>query len=75
MGIKKRSAKLIFAKNMPPLYHTLPGEKYSYKKSEVLKWLSERPALIEYIFETVKNKEIIYNPDTGKWQGVNYDEN
>lgn len=72
MGKRKRSKKLIFAKNMPPLYHTLPGEKYSHKKSEVLKWLSERPALIEYIFETVKNKEIVYNPKTGKWQGADY---
>ena len=65
---------MLFAKSMPPLYHTQPGEDYHWKKSDVLKWLAARPALIEYLFETVKNKEIVYNPDTGKWQGVNYDE-
>lgn len=72
---KKRSQKLFSAKNMPPLYHTQPGEKYNWKNSDVLKWLAARPALIEYIFETIKNKEIIYNPQTGKWQGVDYEEN
>lgn len=71
---KVRSQKLVFATEMPPLYHTQPGEIYNWKKSEVLKWLADRPALVEYIFETVKNKEIIYNPETGKWQGVNYDD-
>ena len=71
---KKRNSKLLFANNMPPLYHTQPGENYYWKNSDVLKWLAARPALIEYLFETVKNKEIVYNPDTGKWQGVNYDE-
>jgi len=71
---KKRSKKLTFAKNMPPLYHTLPGEEYSHNKSEVLKWLARCSPLIQYIFETIKNKEIVYNPETGKWQGVDYDE-
>lgn len=71
---KRRSRKLIFAKEMPPLYHTLPGEGYRWQNSEVLKWLTARPALMEYLFETVKNKEIIYNSETGKWEGVNYDD-
>jgi hypothetical protein len=69
---KSRSQKLQFAKNMPALYHTQPGKKYNWKDSDVLKWLAARPALIEYLFETVKNKEIIYDSETGKWQGVDY---
>jgi hypothetical protein len=75
MQKKQRSKKLIFAKNMPPLFHTLPGKLYNVRNSDVLKWLSERPALIEYIFENIKNKEIIYDASTGKWQGVDYDDN
>lgn len=72
--VKQRSSKLIFAKEMPPLYHTRPGEKYYWKNSDVLKWLAARPALIEYLFETVKNKEIFYDSETGRWQGVNYED-
>ncbi|NBJ71030.1 MULTISPECIES: hypothetical protein [Clostridia] len=75
MTKRKKHPKLRVARNMPPLYHTLPGEKYSHRKSEVLKWLSERPALIEHVFTDVSNsKDIFYNPETGKWQGVDYEE-
>ncbi|RDW21049.1 hypothetical protein CWR48_04205 [Oceanobacillus arenosus] len=63
------------ATNMPPLYHKLPGEKYSRNNSEVLKWLSERPGLIEYIFDQASNaKEIYYNPATGRWQGADWED-
>lgn len=68
---KKRNVKLGIAANMPPLYHTEPGEKYNFKNSEVLEWVSKRPALMEYVFSQASNaKEIVYDPDTGKWQGV-----
>ena len=74
MRNKKRNKKLSVASNMPPLFHTLPNEKFHPDKSEVLKWLSERPALISYIFDQASNaKEIVYNPETGKWQGVDYE--
>lgn len=75
MAKKKRNPKLMVAANMRPLHHNFPGEKYDRKKSEVLKWLSERPSLIEYIFEQAANaKEIFYNPETGKWQGVDWED-
>lgn len=70
---KKRSKKLMFARTMPPLYHTQPGKEYNWQNSDVLKWLAARLALVEFIFETIKNKEIIYNSGTGKWQGIDYD--
>lgn len=74
MPKKKSKPKLRVARNMPPLHHTLPGEPYHYKKSEVLKWLSERPALIEQIFADVSGtKDIIYDSYTGKWQGVDWE--
>lgn len=74
MRKKHRSQRLNFARNMPPLYHTLPGEEFDYKKSQVLRWLSERPELLLYLFDVVSNHEIVYNPDTGKWQGVDYED-
>lgn len=40
-----------------------------------MKWLAERPALLEQIFADVSGtKDIIYNPVTGKWQGANFEE-
>lgn len=73
---KIRNKKLMFAANMPPLYHKLPDQEYSQQNSEVLKWLAERSMLIEYIFDQASNaKEIIYNSETGKWQGVDYEPN
>lgn len=74
MGKRKRSQNLVTARNMPPLFHTLPGEKYEHKKSEVLKWISKNPFLLNYAFSHAKNaKYIIYNSDTGKWQGVDWE--
>lgn len=71
---KIRNRKLAFAANMPPLYHTLPGQDYSQKNSEVLKWLAARPMLIEYIFDQAANaKEIIYDPAAGMWKGTGYE--
>lgn len=72
---KTRNAKLMTAAGMPPLYHTLPGESFDYRKSEVLKWFAARPALIDYLFEQAKNKgEIIYDKETGKWQGADWED-
>lgn len=74
---KKRefNKHLRIAKKMPPLYHTLPGEKFELEKSEVVKWLISQPDLLDFIFDRVKKHgHIIYNPETGKWHGVDYDE-
>ncbi|MGP8314673.1 hypothetical protein ACG0Z4_27790 [Enterocloster aldenensis] len=71
---KPRDKRLFVAGGMPPLYHSCPGEKYNPKKSEVLKWISERPSLLTYTFDKlVQSGQIEYNSDTGKWQGVDYD--
>ena len=72
---RKINRELADVANMPPLYHTLPGEEYDPEKSEVLKWLSTRPELISYLFSRVRNfKEVAYDPETGIWQGINWEE-
>lgn len=76
--MKKISKYLEVAKEMPPLYHTLPGEKFDIRKSEVVKWLLEQPEIMNYIVNRIKGgKEqspfITYDPSTGKWKGVNYE--
>jgi len=71
---RARNKKLMFAANMPPLYHTQPGQIYSQRNSDVLQWLAAKPMLLEYIFEQANNaKEIVYDSNTGKWQGVSFE--
>lgn len=71
----KRSKKLDVAKNLPPSYHKLPGEEYNVKKSEVVQWLMQRPSILEFIWDQIKQSgDVIYNQDTGKWQGIDYED-
>lgn len=76
MANKKASKLLEVAKKMPPLYHTLPGQEFDVQKSEMVQWLIQQPDILSYISNRVRDgQHIIYDPDTGKWQGVDYDEN
>lgn len=72
---KKRSKKLMVARNLPPSFHRIPGEDYSVKKSEVIQWLIQRPSILEYLWDNIKQSgDIEYDPVTQKWQGVDYEE-
>lgn len=72
---KRRSKKLLIAKKMPPLYHTLPGQEFELKKSQVLNWLSSELIIQEWIMEQLKTAGyIVYNPNTGQWKGVDSDD-
>lgn len=69
-----RDKRLLVGNNMPSLHRTQPGEKYSYKQDEVLKWISERPGLLTYVFDKLAQGGYIeYDPETNTWQGVDYD--
>lgn len=75
MSKGKRSKKLMVVRNLPPSYHRIPGEDYNVKESEVIKWLIQRPSILEYLWDQCKqSKDIVYSPRTGKWQGVDYKE-
>lgn len=74
------SKYLEVAKKMPPLYHTLPGRQFDIQISEVAQWLIEQPEILNYIVNRIKGGRgqspyIVYNSDTGKWQGVDYENN
>lgn len=72
-GPKARIIKA--ARNMPPLYHKLPGETFNYTKSKALLWLVRLPEVWEYIWNMVKQSgSIIYDYDTGKWVGVDFEQ-
>ena len=63
------------ARKMPPLHHKLPGEDFDWMKSETVKWLVSQPEVLNFIWQSVRNKTgentlISYDADTGTWQGV-----
>lgn len=63
------------AKSMPPLYHKLPSEDFDIRKSRVLWWLVKQPELLEYVWNRIKQSGAVkYDPQTGKWQGVDFQE-
>lgn len=55
-------------RTMPPLAHHDPGE-FTPEKSEVLKWISEQPELLNYLMETAKRRGLIVYHD-GAWIGI-----
>lgn len=72
---KSKDKRLLIAKDMPPLRRTPMGESYSYKSDCVLKWISKRPGLLNYIFDKLSaNGYIFYDKETGLWQGIDYEE-
>lgn len=75
-AFKSRSKKLSVGRFLPPSFHKLPNEDYDVRKSEVVKWLIERPSILEFVWDQFKqSNDVFYNSKTGKWQGVDYDEN
>ena len=72
---KCRSRKLLVARNMPPLYHTIPGQNFDITQSEVIKWLIAQPEIMNYIWDNIKNSDdVYYDADTGKWCGADFEE-
>ncbi len=72
--IKSKDKRLFVAYEMPPLRREPFGKPYQHKTDEVLNWISKRPGLLMYVFDKLTQGGYIeYDPDTGTWQGVNYD--
>lgn len=69
----QKTHKLDVAKKMPPLYHRLPEKEFNHADSEVLKWLVTQPDIAQHVFDKVSEwGYIVYDNDTGKWRGVDY---
>lgn len=75
--MQKMSRKFECVKKMPPLRHKKENEPFDPRKSEVIHWLIEQPDILNYLFDAVHGNQfrespIIYDPETGLWQGVDY---
>lgn len=68
---KKRSKRLDVLRAMPPLHHSFPDRPFNVFESEALRWVLKQPDLLNYLWDTVtRTGYIVYNHDTGTWQGV-----
>lgn len=68
------SVNLDIGKQMPPLYHTIPGQDFWYSESEVLKWIAKQPTLLNFVKDQLRSAGyIVYDSETGKWTGVDYE--
>lgn len=56
---KRRSEKLLVAKTMPPLYHTLPGEEFDNDKSQVYAWIKNQPDLIQWLWRQLGSATLL----------------
>lgn len=75
MAKSKRSKILDIARFMPPLRHSIPDREFDIRNSEVMKWMLKNPATWNYIWNNIKQSGVVeYNPETGMWQGVDYDD-
>lgn len=70
---KRVSEKLKVIKRMPPSYHTLPGQKFDIKKSEVIRWLIDQPEILNHLWDRLKFSGYVeYDPETRLWTGIDY---
>lgn len=77
----KKEELLDAAKKMPPLHHKYPNENFDWNKSETGKWLISQPEILDFIWQSVKNRTgshggkalIVFDPETHTWQGVDYE--
>ena len=61
------------ARKMPALKHK-NGNAFDITKSEVCAWLIKQPDVAQKMFDMAMNRKVIkYDPETGKWQGADYE--
>lgn len=75
MGKKMKYDFLDSVKKMPPLAHGRKGEPFDIRKSEAAAWIANQLEVMQKIFDTARyHGAIRYVPATGRWQGVDHDD-
>ena len=73
MYYKRKSKIFDIARKMPPLNHSVKGEVFDIRKSQVLQWLIKQPEVLNYIWNKLKNSgDVIYDEKSGTWRGADY---
>lgn len=75
MKRRKYDKRLSVARKMPPLERSPHGEEYSVNRDRVLDWVKRHTDLPLYLVSLLAQIGYIeFNPDTQKWQGVDYED-
>ncbi len=63
------------ASKMPPLSnYPDKSQPFDVYKSEVIRWLADQPEILNNLFDhAASTKAIVYDKNTDKWVGVNYE--
>lgn len=63
------------ASKMPPLSnYPDKSQPFDVYKSEVIRWLVDQPEILNNLFDhAASTKAIVYDKNTDKWVGVNYE--
>ena len=62
-------------KQMPPLPHSYPGVEFDITESEAAAWIASQPEVRQKMFDMARYHGVIqYDPDTGTWKGVDYED-
>jgi hypothetical protein len=66
----QRSKTFAEVSKMPAAKKHQPEESFDIAKSEIVRWLVQRPIILQYLFDKVKESgAIIYDAETGTWKG------
>ena len=72
--MKKRRRSLDAVRTMPSLRHSIPGEAFDIRKSEVASWLCSQPEVMQYVFDQANyTGSIVYDVETGTWAGADHE--
>lgn len=67
----KESRATLTAANMPAgLRHTIAGQEFSVHESEVVKWLTGQPEILQALFDHYRGLgAIVFDSESGTWRG------
>lgn len=67
----KKTKSFSTVRKMPELRHSIPGESFDVRNSEVCRWLMQQPEIMQYVFDKVNySGDIVYDRARGTWKGA-----
>lgn len=71
MKLEKETKLRALYRTMPALPHSVPGQPFDIRASEVVKWLIDQPDVLQAMFNHARSSaRISYDSATGTWHGA-----